>query len=114
MPIIVAWNPSSGMRRFYPKIWVYAARKMYVIGIVEMEETVSILSREEPAVSFSLEEFERYVDLFEEMLERIEEEGELSECKYNQDELDWTLALDEFDLAEIAGMRARFGSIREA
>ncbi len=100
------------MRRFYPKIWVYAARKMYVIGIVEMEETVSILSREEPTVSFSLEEFERYVDLFEEMRER--EEGEFSECKCSQDELDWNLALDEFDLAEIAGMRERFGLIREA
>ena len=100
------------MRRFYPKIWVYAARKMYVIGIVEMEETVSILSREEPAASFSLEEFERYVDLFEEMLER--EEGENSECKCSQDELDWNLALDEFDLAEISGMRERFHLIREA
>ncbi len=87
---------------------------MYVIGIVEMEETISILSKEEPAVSFSLEEFERYVDLFEEMLERIEEEGELNGCKYNQDELDWNLALNEFDLAEIAGMRARFHLIREA
>ncbi len=87
---------------------------MYVIGIIEMEETVSTLSREEPVDCFSLEEFERYVDLFEEMLERIEEEGELNECKYNQDELDWNLALDEFDLAEIAGMRERFGLIREA
>ncbi len=87
---------------------------MYVIGMVEMEETISILSREEPAASFSLGEFERYVDLFEEMLERIEEEGELNECKYNQDELDWNLALDEFDLAEIAGMRERFHLIREA
>ncbi len=85
---------------------------MYVIGIVEIEETVSILSREEPTVSFSLKEFERYVDLFEEMLER--EEGGLNECKYNQDELDWNLALDEFDLAEIAGMRERFHLIREA
>ncbi len=88
---------------------------MYVIGIVEMEETVSILSREEPAASFSLKEFERYVDLFEEMLERMEEaEGENSECQCNQDELDWNPALDEFDLAEIAGMRERFSLIREA
>ncbi len=87
---------------------------MYVIGIVEMEETVSILSREEPTVSFSLEEFERYVDLFEEIREREKAEGENSECKCNQDELDWNLALNEFDLAEIAGMKERFHLIREA
>ena len=89
---------------------------MYVIGIVEMEETVSKLSREEPAASFSMEEFERYVDLFEEMLDRMEEEteGEKSECQCNQDELDWSLELDEFDMAEIAGMRERFGLIRAA
>ncbi len=87
---------------------------MYLIGIVEMEETVSILSREEPTVSFSMEEFERYVDLFEEMQERMEEDAENNECQCNQDELDWSLELDEFDLAEIAGMRERFGLIREA
>jgi hypothetical protein len=104
------------MRRFYPKIWVYAARKMYVIGSVEIEETVSSLSLEEPEVRFSLEEFERYVDLFEEMRERMEEaEGENSECQCSsQDELDWSLELDEFDLAEIDGMRERFGLIYEA
>ena len=78
-----------------PKIGVYAARKMYVIGIVEVEETVSILRLEEPAVSFSLEE----------------DEG--SECQCNQDELDWSIGFDEFDLAEISGMRERFGLIRE-
>jgi len=83
---------------------------MYVIGRVEIEETVSSLSLEEPEVRFSLEEFERYVDLFEEMLERMEKaEGENSECQCSQDELDWSLELDEFDLAEIEGMRERFG-----
>ena len=88
---------------------------MYVIGIVEMEETVSIMSREEPAARFSLEEFARYVDHFEEMLERMEEaEGEKSECQCNQDELDWSIVLDGFDMTEISGMRERFGLIREA
>jgi hypothetical protein len=100
------------MRRFYPKKWVYAARKMYVIGRVEVEETVSSLSLEEPEVRFSLEEFERYVDLFEEMLEGAE--GENSECQCNQEELDGSLELDEFDLAEIEGMRERFGLTYEA
>jgi hypothetical protein len=101
------------MRRFYPKKRVYAARKMYVIGRVEIEETVSSLSLEEPEVRFSLEEFERYVDLFEEMLERMEE-AENSECQCNQEELDGSLELDEFDLAEIEGMRERFGLTYEA
>ena len=83
---------------------------MFVVGIVEVEENVSILSLGEPAVSFSLEEFERYVNLFEEMLD----EDESSECQCNQVELDWSIGLDEFDLAEISGMRERFGLIREA
>ena len=39
---------------FILKIGVYAARRMYVIGKIEVEETVSILSLEEPEVSFSL------------------------------------------------------------
>jgi hypothetical protein len=83
---------------------------MYVMGRVEVEETVSILSLEEPAVSFSREEFERYVDLFEEMLE----EAENNERQCNQVELDWRNGLDEFDLAEISGMRERFGLIYKA
>ena len=78
---------------------------MYVIGKIEVEETVSILSLEEPEVSFSLEEFERYADLFEEMLERMDREEAESE---------WSPVLDEFDLAEIACMRERFGLTREA
>ena len=85
---------------------------MYVIGRVEIEETVSSLSLEEPEVRFSLEEFERYGDLFEERME--EAEGENSECQCSQDELDGSLELDEFDLAEIEGMRERFGLIYEA
>jgi hypothetical protein len=52
---------------------VYAARSMYVIGKVEVEESISTLRLEQPEVDFSTEEFERYADLFEEMLERIEE-----------------------------------------
>ncbi len=49
------------------------------------------------------------------MLERMEEaEGENSECQCSQDELDGSLELDEFDLAEIEGMRERFGLIYEA
>ncbi|MBC8224061.1 hypothetical protein H8E65_05695 [Candidatus Bathyarchaeota archaeon] len=90
---------------------------MYVIGRVEVEETVSILSLEEPEVSFSLEEFERYADLFEEMLERMEREdaeGEENETYRNKDELGWSYQLDEFDLAEIEGMRERYSLIREA
>jgi hypothetical protein len=80
---------------------------MYVIGRVEVEETVSILSLEEPEVRFSLEEFEHYVDLFEEMLERMDdEEGEESE---SQDEFEWSPVLDEFDLADIADMGERYG-----
>jgi hypothetical protein len=50
---------------------------MYVFGRVEVEETISILSLEEPETRFSLEEFDRYVDLFEEMLKQMDnEEGE--------------------------------------
>ncbi len=88
---------------------------MYVIGKIEVEESVSILSLEEPEVSFSLEEFERYADIFEEMLERMEkEEAEESENQGSQGELDWEYSLDEFDLAEIASMREKFGLTREA
>ncbi len=84
---------------------------MYVFGRVEVEETVSILSLEEPEVRFSLEEFERYVDLFEEMLERMEEaEGYESET---QAEPEWSPLFDEFDLADITEMRERYGLIRE-
>jgi hypothetical protein len=83
-----------------------------VIGRLEVEETISIQSLEEPEVSFSLEEFEHYADLFEEMLERME--GAESEEIESQNELGWNLELDEFDLAEIGGMRARYGLIREA
>jgi len=68
-----------------------------------VEETVSILSLEEPEVSFSIEEFEHYVDLFEEMQERMNEEGG------SQDESGWSPALDEFDLADIAEMKERYG-----
>ena len=88
---------------------------MYVIGKIEVKESVSILSLEEPEVSFSLEEFERYADIFEEMLERMEkEEVEESENQGSQGELDWEYSLDEFDLAEIASMREKFGLTREA
>ncbi len=83
---------------------------MYVIGRVEVEETVSILSLEEPEVSFSMEEFEHYVDLFEEMQERMDNEGEESE---SQDESEWSQVLNEFDLADIAEMRERYGLIIE-
>jgi len=65
-----------------------------VIARVEVEETVSILSLDEPEVSFSLEEFERYADLFEEMLERMEgeeAEGEESEPRVGPD---WSPVLD--------------------
>lgn len=83
---------------------------MYVFGRVEVEETVSILSLEEPEVSFSIEEFEHYVDLFEEMQERMDNEGEESE---SQDESEWSQVLNEFDLADIAEMRERYGLIIE-
>ena len=101
---------------FIPIMEVYVTRRMYVIGKIEVEETVSILSPEEPEVSFSLEEFERYADLFEEMLERMErEETEGGNCEnINQDESDWSYELDEFDLAMIAGMRERYGLIQVA
>jgi hypothetical protein len=85
---------------------------MYVIARVEVEETVSVMSLEEPEVSFSLEEFERYADLFEEMLERMEEEAEGEESE-PQAEPEWSPVLDEFDLAEITGMRERYGLIRK-
>jgi len=76
-----------------------------------VEETVSILSLEEPEVRFSMEEFEHYVGLFEEMLERMDnEEGEENEPKA---ELEWSPALDEFDLADISEMRERYGLIIE-
>ncbi len=80
---------------------------MYVIGRIEVEETVSILSLEEPEVRFSMKEFEHYVDLFEEMQERTKnEEGEESG---SQDGFVWSPVLDEFDLADIAEMRERYG-----
>ena len=69
-----------------------------------MEETVSILSLEEPEVRFSLEEFEHYVDLFEEMQERMDNEEDES-----QDVFEWSPVLDEFDLADISEMRERYG-----
>ena len=84
---------------------------MYVIGRVTVEETVSILSLEEPTVSFSIEEFEHYVNLFEEMQERMDnEEGEESG---SQEGFEWSPMLDEFDLADIAEMRERYGLIIE-
>lgn len=86
---------------------------MYVIGKIEVEETLSILSLEEPAVSFSLEEFEHYADLFEEMLERMDGEEAEGEESEPQAEPEWSPVLDEFDLAEIAEMRKRYGLIRE-
>ena len=81
---------------------------MYVFGRIEVEETVSILSLEEPEVRFSLEEFEHYVDLFEEMQERLDNEKDES-----QDGFGWNSELDEFDLADIAEMRERCGLILE-
>ena len=76
-----------------------------------MEETVSSLSLEEPEVSFSMEEFEYYVDLFEEMQER--RDNEESEESESQDESEWSPVLNEFDLADIAEMRERYGLITE-
>lgn len=84
-----------------------------MIGKIEVEETVSILSLEEPAVSFSLEEFEHYADLFEEMLERMDREEAEGEESEPQAEPEWSPVLDEFDLAEIVEMRKRYGLIRE-
>jgi len=89
---------------------------MYVIGKVEMEETVSTLRLEQPEVTFSTEEFENYADLFEEMLERMEKEeteGGERKNRWNQDEPEWSIELDEFDLAEISQMRERYGLTRE-
>ena len=84
---------------------------MYVFGRVEVEETVSILSLEEPEVSFSMKEFEQYVDLFEEMLERMDdEEGEDNE---SHEGFEWSPVLDEFDLAEIVKMREQLGRMTE-
>jgi len=80
---------------------------MYVFGRVEVEETVSILSLEEPEVSFSLKEFEHYVDLFEEMQKRLDDEE--GEERGSQDGYEWSPGLDEFDLTDIAEMRARYG-----
>ena len=65
-----------------------------MIERVEVEETVSILSLEEPEVSFSLEEFERYADLFEEMLERMEGEEAEGEESEPQVEPEWSPVLD--------------------
>jgi hypothetical protein len=76
---------------------------MYVIGKVEVEESISTLSLEQPEVDFSIEEFERYADLFEEMLERMDRE----ETEGREEE--HSVILDEFDMAEIAYMRERFG-----
>lgn len=76
---------------------------MYVIAKVEVEEPISTLSLEQPEVDFSTEEFERYADLFEEMLERMDRE----EAEGREEER--RVVLDEFDLAEIAYMRERFG-----
>ena len=87
---------------------------MYVISRIEVEETVSILSPAEPKVSVSMEEFEHYVDLFEEMLGRLEREDAEGEENEPQADLEWSPVLDGFDLAEIADMRERYGLIREA
>ena len=95
---------------FIPKIRISASRRMYVIGRIEVEESVSILSLEEPTVSFSLEEFDHYADLFEEMLERMDRE----EAEGEDIEKQWSPALNEFDLTEIADLRERYDLIREA
>ncbi len=87
---------------------------MYVIVRVEVEETVAILSPVEPAVSFSVKEFEHYADLFEEMLERLEREEAEGQLNEPRAELEWSPVLDGFDLAEISDMRERYGLIREA
>ncbi len=78
-----------------------------------MEETVSILSLEEPEVRFSMEEFEHYVDLFEEMLERLDSEEAEGEENEPKAELERSPVLDEFDLADISEMRERYGMIIE-
>jgi hypothetical protein len=101
---------------FIPKTWVIAARKMYVIGKIEVEESISMLSLEEPEATFSAAEFEYYADIFEEMLERMEKEetvGEEVEMQWGQEEPGLSFELDEFDLAEIAQMNERFGLTRE-
>ena len=58
-------------------------------------------------MSFSLKEFEHYVDLFEEMQKRLDDEE--GEERGSQDGYEWSPGLDEFDLTDIAEMRARYG-----
>ena len=89
---------------------------MYVIEKIGIEKKLSMMRLEEPIISFSIEEFEYYADLFEEMLERMEKQEarmKENEIQGNQGKLELSNQLDEFDQAEIASMRAQFGLIQE-
>ena len=83
-----------------------------MIGRWEIERSVSLEIQEEPQVEFSLSEFEHYCDVFEEMFERMDQDEGEAPWTSKLDDSDWDLLLDEFDRADIARMRKRFGLIR--
>ena len=69
--------------------------------------------------AFSLEEFDFYCTLFEELLEELERRDRMEIEEWSSPEsgalpqawdMDLEALLDEFDYAEIEGMRERFGT----
>jgi hypothetical protein len=84
-----------------------------------MEQVLSVETRpDEPEVDISIEEFDKYCRLFEEMLDEFERKDEMLRGSLRAVEINrWSETsvpdleshLDEFDYAEIRQMRKRFG-----
>jgi hypothetical protein len=84
-----------------------------------MEQVLSVETRpDEPVVDISIEEFDKYCRLFEEMLDEFERKDEMLRGCLRAVEInrwsetsapDLESQLDEFDYAEIRQMRKRFG-----
>jgi len=84
-----------------------------------MEQVLSVETRpDEPEVDISIEEFDKYCGLFDEMLDKFERKDEMLRGYLRAVEIirwsetskaDLESHLDEFDYAEIRQMRKRFG-----
>ena len=84
-----------------------------------MEQVLSVETRPgEPEVDISIEEFDKYCSMFEEMLDEFERKDELLRGSFHAvvsnrwsetNVLSLVSQLDEFDYAEIRQMRKRFG-----
>lgn len=84
-----------------------------------MKQVLSVETRpDEPEVDISIEEFDKYCRLFEEMLDEFERKDEMRRGSHRAVEPSWWSEtsepdleshLDEFDHAEICQMRKLFG-----